>query len=960
MKKLFPLTLLSIAILSGCNSTPSQVYSSTESAQALAPLVVSPNDTRQYKTLTLANGIDVILVSDPSAEKSAAALSVGVGLLHDPMSQQGLAHYLEHMLFLGTEKYPDTKGYSEFMTKNGGDQNAYTWLDITNYMFKVNNDAYGEALDRFSDFFKAPKLYPEYSDKEKHAVNAEWSMRREMDFFGQYKLARNMMGDHPANRFLIGNLETLGDKETSKLHTEMVNFYDQYYSSNIMKVAMISNKSIAEMEKLADQYFSDIKNKNIDRPKVEQKLDLSKVAGKKIFYKPKEDVKQIKLDFTIDNNMDQFAAKPNYFVTYLIANEMAGSPAQVLKQQGWVSQLSAGTEPDLYGNYGSLTVNIELTDEGMKHREEIVATVMNYINLVKDKGIDSKYFHEIKTALQNQFRFLEKGDEFNYVSNLTDSMQKYPLQHVIDAGFHYAGFDAEAVRNVLNSLNDKSVRIWYVSKQEETDSKLHFYDGEYRIEPISPDEVKSWHEKSQFALQLPSVNKLLPESFDIKESLANTGQTPAIVFDKPGLTIWHLGSQSFAHQPKGSLDISINTPLATQNEKNAILFAVWADLYNLQQSKLITEASVAGVPFSLSASNGLSLNISGFTDKQTVLLEEALKALTIKVDEQSFAQALERQRQAIFNQGQQFPIYQAFGKLSELVVNSSFDDKSVLEALNSVTLKDFELLQKSTLEQHQTRVFSFGNYDQADIDQMAKLLDKTLAPKRVTEFQKAKYWKPESEQVLVWNEDLAVADVAIVDMFMNPTPGYKAKAAAAVLQGHIGTAVFEKLRTEEQLAYAVGASARAINEYSGLAFYIQTPVKNVADMQKRFDEYKHEYAQELATLDSETFSKLKNAVLVSLKEPAKNLSDEVSPFIRDWYKENYNYDSKSKLIAAVEQITIDDVKRYYQETVMNDKAARLNIQLRGKKFASEPFAQLEGQKRIESVDAMKEQVKFQL
>jgi len=77
-------------------------------------------------------------VSDPSAEKSAAALSVGVGLLHDPMSQQGMAHYLEHMLFLGTERYPDTKGYSDFMTKNGGAHNAYTWLDITNYMFKIN------------------------------------------------------------------------------------------------------------------------------------------------------------------------------------------------------------------------------------------------------------------------------------------------------------------------------------------------------------------------------------------------------------------------------------------------------------------------------------------------------------------------------------------------------------------------------------------------------------------------------------------------------------------------------------------------------------------------------------------------------------------------------------------------------------------------------------------------------
>ena len=265
MKKIICLSAIALAVLSGCSNTSSSVATSPQASLLSDTLVVSPNDNREYKTLKLANEIEVILVSDPSAEKSAASLSVGVGLLHDPMSQQGMAHYLEHMLFLGTERYPDTKGYSDFMTKNGGAHNAYTWLEITNYMFKINNDAFDEGLDRFSDFFKAPKLYPEYTEKEKNAVNAEWSMRRELDFFGQFKLARKMMGEHPANRFLIGNLETLGDKEGSSLHQETVDFYNKYYSSNIMKVALISNLPIADMEQKAQKYFADIKNKNIEK-----------------------------------------------------------------------------------------------------------------------------------------------------------------------------------------------------------------------------------------------------------------------------------------------------------------------------------------------------------------------------------------------------------------------------------------------------------------------------------------------------------------------------------------------------------------------------------------------------------------------------------------------------------------------------------------------------------------------
>ena len=188
MKKAFTISALALA-LAACSQT-SNNNTQAISTNALAPLdklAVSPNDQRGYRTLKLENNIEVILVSDPTTEKSAAALNVGGGLLQDPMTQQGMAHYLEHLLFLGTDKYPEANQYKEFLTENGGVSNASTWLTYTNYMFKVNNDAYDEALDRFSDFFKSPKLYPEYTEKEINAVNAEWSMRREMDFFGQFK-----------------------------------------------------------------------------------------------------------------------------------------------------------------------------------------------------------------------------------------------------------------------------------------------------------------------------------------------------------------------------------------------------------------------------------------------------------------------------------------------------------------------------------------------------------------------------------------------------------------------------------------------------------------------------------------------------------------------------------------------------------------------------------------------------
>ena len=118
MKKLFAMSAVTLAILAGCSAEQAKQVTPTQTnAEAVAPsVIISANDNRQYDTFTLPNSVEVMLVSDPDAEKSAAALSVSVGLLHDPMSQQGMAHYLEHMLFLGTERFPDTKGYTDFMT----------------------------------------------------------------------------------------------------------------------------------------------------------------------------------------------------------------------------------------------------------------------------------------------------------------------------------------------------------------------------------------------------------------------------------------------------------------------------------------------------------------------------------------------------------------------------------------------------------------------------------------------------------------------------------------------------------------------------------------------------------------------------------------------------------------------------------------------------------------------------
>ena len=91
---------------------------------ATADVSKSPRDTRTYRALTLDNGLQVLLVSDPETDKAAASVDVNAGSNSDPQAFPGLAHFLEHMLFLGTEKFPEAGEYQSYISSHGGSHNA--------------------------------------------------------------------------------------------------------------------------------------------------------------------------------------------------------------------------------------------------------------------------------------------------------------------------------------------------------------------------------------------------------------------------------------------------------------------------------------------------------------------------------------------------------------------------------------------------------------------------------------------------------------------------------------------------------------------------------------------------------------------------------------------------------------------------------------------------------------------
>jgi insulysin len=84
------------------------------------------SDWRNYQTAVLANGLRVVNIQDEKSTVMAAAMGVMSGSFNDPAEFSGLAHFCEHMLFLGSKRYPSPTGFNDFLSANGGDSNAFT------------------------------------------------------------------------------------------------------------------------------------------------------------------------------------------------------------------------------------------------------------------------------------------------------------------------------------------------------------------------------------------------------------------------------------------------------------------------------------------------------------------------------------------------------------------------------------------------------------------------------------------------------------------------------------------------------------------------------------------------------------------------------------------------------------------------------------------------------------------
>jgi len=383
-------------------------------------IIQSELDKREYRYLQLENKMKVLIIHDSEAETSGASMEVGVGSYSDSEGVDGLAHFCEHMLFLGTEKYPSESEYEDYLNSHGGYSNAYTDTEATNYYFEVQSQFLEGALDRFSAFFTSPLFTETATSREVNAVNSEHSKNIQNDHWRKRQFLRSTSNpQHPFNKFSTGSLETL--EKHADLRDKLIKFHTSNYSSSIMKLCILGNDDLDTLEKWVRFHFSAVKYFDVSFPHVEIPVFLNLPSRHHIV--PVKDFNQLNILWEVPDMLHMWKTKPGNLFSHLIGHEGEGSILSLLKKKGWAISLVAGTQDTAPG---LMYINIKLTPEGFLHVDDIIEIVFQYIQILKNSDL-TRQWEETKITSELEFAYLEKSQPGDYAVLLSHSLLLFLL-----------------------------------------------------------------------------------------------------------------------------------------------------------------------------------------------------------------------------------------------------------------------------------------------------------------------------------------------------------------------------------------------------------------------------------------------------------------------------------------------------------------------------------------------------
>eukprot|EP00439_Symbiodinium_sp_Y106_P039234 s1244_g4.t2 len=623
----------------------------------------------EYKPITLSNGLRVLICSDRAADRAAAALDVHVGYFNDPPAVQGLAHFCEHMLFLGTEQFPEESSFDTYLTANSGFSNAFTEAEDTCFFFSCSTAGLRSALERFGTFFQKPLFTASATEREVNAINSEHLKNVPNDVFRMGQVLNNRANPaHPYHRFGTGNIKTLLEDTAAKgvdLRGELLRYYRRYYRAPLMTLCILGDESPDVLERYAEQYFGGIpgiaEGEILDPPAAyeEQPPFLPEAFKQGIEAVPVADARELQVVFPVPfapGNTRRVEAEeappaptrgsmsveswrwynPAIHVGSVLGHEGPHSLCALLRRRGWITELDVSGD-DETSTFAVLVVSMELTEEGLEHKDEILELLFGYLNFLRNlPAWPQELLSENLQLSDAAWASRETDGPMNATVELAGNMQAwaFPRDYVrgnnrlrhgqglsgtVDALLQYLWADNAIITAVSRKFEDagNAVEPWYGTR--------------FRVRPLT-QQPRWLRVPAAPGLGLPDPNPFLPRNLELKALKSKPSSKNAIVLPESKIEkVW----EAFFTQdteygvPKAFAFIELRTKLPRSSARAAVCARIYESMFRQAlQETLLYDAEVAGLTFAFSTSmRGVELFFGGFDDRLSDFASTALGEL---------------------------------------------------------------------------------------------------------------------------------------------------------------------------------------------------------------------------------------------------------------------------------------------------------------------------------------------
>lgn len=387
--------------------------------------------------LTLSNGLQVELRHAPHLKRCAAAVRVHAGSHDAPADYPGLAHFLEHLFFLGTERFPVDDGLMRFVQRHGGQLNASTRERTTEFFFEIPPAAFAGALERLCEMLAQPLLSLERQRAEREVIHAEWvAWSGNAEAQRQYALLRAMSATHPLSGFHAGNRDSL-PIDDPRFQTALTGFHQRFYQGGQMTLNLVGPQSLSELAQLAHRFgglfAAGARVETITPPGLlDSPLHISPIEG------------QLDLLFAHEHLPESASEAIDYLATWITDTRPGGLP-DALRQRDWLEDFSF---VPLYCFAGQALLHARLKLTASAEADEAAALLRDWLAFFRDVG---------HSALLAEYQGLQQSREAR-AGALELARRERPFRTLDRQGL-------TALRALLTST-DESRHPWHLPEPE--------------------------------------------------------------------------------------------------------------------------------------------------------------------------------------------------------------------------------------------------------------------------------------------------------------------------------------------------------------------------------------------------------------------------------------------------------------------------------------------------------------